>query len=279
MPELRTLGPILPLTELEEEDYFKKCVEEVREFLTQKLNEAYSIPNTTFQTICMFAVIDCLAQEYANYPPIKAKETFCSFVLQFQNKYDFLELVEPVTLFYDYEPKIRKTIKYSGLYEFDSKLFHHELEVSIEDLKITLEPTPIVEIIQSQKAEEILSIIESQDGEKAKKVYMEKHRFISLLYKMRSKAVHELSSLGGEHKWEIENNNQLPYYREVSRMYVEDKSIVSDDVYELVIPNGFIYDLTLNCIENYLDYCINQKRQPFENNINFKRKVDIAWVD
>lgn len=279
MPEAKIYGPYKLKEDFDEEKYIRESVEETRVYLQKRLDEAYSISNSVFQTVCMFAVIDCLAQEYANYPTKNAQNVFNDFVLQFQSRYDFLEMVEPVTLFYDYEPNIKKIIKHEELHRLYPKEFPPELEVDIKDLGLFFDSTTIDEVMKKNISEEILSIIERQEGSKIKERYRERHKFISLLYKMRSKAVHELSSLGSEIKFDKDDCKKLPYYRFAGRMYEKDGFVVSDNIYELVIPNEFIYDLALNCIDNYLEYCINQKRLPFKNNSNFSRKVCLAWTD
>ena len=148
--------------------------------------------------------------------------------------------------------------------------------MSIDDLRIEDE-TKVEQILNTNKADELLRLIERDKGSKEANKYRRKHSLIFLLYKMRSKAVHELSRMGRDNKWET--NHDEPFYRDVKRIYTRDGNIVSDDVLELVFPNKFIYNLALNVIENYLSECEKQQRLPFENNSNFKRGVVITWND
>lgn len=250
----------------------KEKIEEVRRLL----EEANSIPNKCFRNICMFSLIDSLAQEYANYPSTGSRKTFCDFVIRFQDKYSYLEKVEPVTLFYDYEPNIKEIEKHPELKDRAPELCSKKLEVSLDDLRIEDE-TKVEQILNTNKADELLRLIERDKGSKEANKYRRKHSLIFLLYKMRSKAVHELSRMGRDNKWET--NHDEPFYRDVKRIYTRDGNIVSDDVLELVFPNKFIYNLALNVIENYLSECEKQQRLPFENNSNFKRGVVITWND
>ena len=93
---------------------------------------------------------------------------------------------------------------------------------------------------------------------------------------MRSKLVHEMSSLGSENKYE---NLDEPYYRDMGRIYRVENRLVRDNVYELVFPAKFLFDLTENTIENYLDDCLSTKKDPFKNNKLGMRKVMISWND
>ena len=96
---------------------------------------------------------------------------------------------------------------------------------------------------------------------------------------MRCKAVHELTHLGEEHQWDIKNGKSLPFYRSVTRGYVKDNQLIYDSIYELVIPNKFVYDLAYNCINNYLDFCLSELRMPFKNNQWPYREVFLTWND
>ena len=151
-------------------------------------------------------------------------------------------------------------------------------EVSIDDLG-PLDGQKVSEVIRTNKAEEILTVIRREEGRKEAKNYRRNHRLIHLIYKMRSKAVHELSRMGNENKWEIEDGRDEPFYRDMVRLYEFEGNIVSEDFYELVIPNRFIYNLTQNTLSNFFDYCLKEQRLPLENRSNFKRAVDLTWRD
>ena len=56
-----------------------------------ELEIAYSITNKVFANICMFSIIDSLAQEYAIYPTQNVGKVFCDFVLEFQDRFDYLK--------------------------------------------------------------------------------------------------------------------------------------------------------------------------------------------
>ena len=70
-----------------------------------------------------------------------------------------------------------------------------------------------------------------------------------------------------------------PFYRDMVRLYEFEGNIVSEDFYELVIPNRFIYNLTQNTLSNFFDFCLKEQRLPLENRSNFKRAVDLTWRD
>lgn len=277
MPKVEVLAPF-QIKGINEVDYIKNSILEVRENFVKEINEAIEIKNNTFQAICIFSIIDSFAQEYANYPTRGANKTFCDFVLRFQDKYDYLDKIEPITLFYNYEPNIKEVIKYPELYEQFPDDFPPELEICIDDIQY-IDEEPVKKILKYGKSEALLDLIEKNEGEKGRNRYAEKHKIINLIYKMRSKLVHELGRLGRENKWEIEEGKAEPFYRAKSRMYEKNEFVVSDDVYELIIPNKFLYDLAVNCINNYLNFCEKENRLPFENNSNFQRSVDITWND
>lgn len=276
MPEKRIIGKFVPKQNFDKEKFITEKISKTRLLCHEKIEEANNIPNRIFRRICLLSIIDSFAQEYSNYPTDSSGKTFCKFVLRFQNCCDYLELIEPVTLFYDYEPKIPKNRKNNKLVKEFPHLFSDRLEVNITDLG-SLDEKLVSEVIRSGKAEEILSIIKRDCSEKEYKNYERNHRMINLIYKMRSKAVHELSPLGMESCYALNEGLDKPHYRDVLRLFKSDDNIASSNVFELVIPSDFIYLLTQNVVDNYLDWCDEEQRMPFENNSNFKRLVSISW--
>ena len=79
----------------------KKEVEDLRHRFEHYIELIDSITDRDFQLLCMFSMIDSLAQEWANYPPKNEQDVFCDFVLKHQTKYDYLNEIEPVTLYYE----------------------------------------------------------------------------------------------------------------------------------------------------------------------------------
>ena len=276
MPEKKIMWPHTTRPDYNKAEYVKAEIEKMREFAFKEIDEAMSINNRVYKNICLFSLIDCFAQEYANYPTSGLSKAFCDFILKFQDYYDYLELPEPVTLFYDYEPKLRELA--SGPEMPEPELSEPGTEVSIDDLG-PLDGQKVSEIIRTNKAEEILTVIRREEGRKEAKNYRRNHSLIHLIYKMRSKAVHELSRMGNENKWEIEDGRDEPFYRDMVRLYEFEGNIVSEDFYELVIPNRFIYNLTQNTLSNFFDFCLKEQRLPLENRSNFKRAVDLTWRD
>ena len=278
MPKQKTVGTYKVREDYDESEVIKAKIEEARSYLKKKLEEANSIQSQCFKNICMFSLIDSLAQEYADYPTQDAQKTFCDFVITYQDRYSYLEKVEPVTLFYDYEPYISEIERHPELRDIVPELCSKELEVSLKDLRLEDEQK-VAEILNSDKAKELLKLIERDYGANIAERFKKRHTLINLLYKMRSKSVHELSRMGGANKWEIQAGYDEPFYRDLGRIYTRNGKIVCDNIFELVFPNGFIYNLAVNVIGNYLNECDKQQRLPFENNSNFRRDVTYTWND
>lgn len=108
----------------------------------------------------------------------------------------------------------------------------------------------------------------------------DEHRMINLIYRMRSKATHEMTGLGEESFGRSESDYKImePYYCNVGRTYIEDGKIVRDNIYELVIPNAFIRNILTDCIDSYLAECSKQCRFPFSHN-QMTRKHLLSWYD
>lgn len=255
--------------------FVRECVLEAREYLLNELEEARALSNPGFQRICMFAIIDSLAQEHAGYTVEGSKKIFCDFVNGFQDEYDYLKRVEPITLYYDYENKINEVIENQELYDFDPTVFLPMKEVNLDDID-DLNGKKVEEVIKTEKADEILELIEKQESIEVRRKYEINHSFIALLYKMRSKVVHELSTLGSEGRWE---DNSEPYYQMTLYPDLEGNIETFYEIYELIIPNKFIYNLAKSCIINYLDYCYDTVHLPFGKNNMIYRRVYATWND
>ena len=240
----------------------------IRTYLEKELACVDAIENTTMQAICMFAMIDCLAQENANYIG-KPHDVFCNFVLKHQKQCDYLESVEPVTLYYHVEDLIEESEPLPG--------FPPEKVISLEDFGY-LYDVQAESILSRGKSQEILDYIEKKKGRKFAEDKAREHKLINLLYRMRSKAVHEMSGLGESWKNKHGFQPDVPYYREVSRGYVLDGNWVYDDVIELVFPNSFIRNVLVDCINGYLADCESTKHFPFSNN-DITRKLNLTWYD
>lgn len=257
------IDPNLDLDELLESE-----IKSMRSFFDKWIDTIDKIEDQTMQLLCMFSLIDSIAQESNNYSGNNNTKIFCDFVLSHCKKFDYLNEIEPVTLFYDIEELIDDVVLIDG--------FPPEPEISLNFYSIESKTVP--EFIKSKEAKEIVNYAKNKAPQK-----IERHRLIKLIYRMRDKAVHEMGSIGIEkyNKINLYNKkliNNEPYYFDIGRTYVEDNLIVSDGILELIIPNEFIREVMVDCIENYLIDCRENKRAPFSNN-EITRKHNLTWYD
>lgn len=255
--------------EYDEEKEFANAIKRTRDFLNNELLAVDKIEDETLQLICIFSLIDRLAQEQAGYPSRGFQEVFCQFVLKHQKQCEYMECVEPVTLYYRVEDLIEEVVLVSNL--------PPEKEISLEPLGY-LSAVPIKDVLSKNKSQEILDYIKKKKGEEFAAQKAKEHQLISLLYRMRSKAVHEMSGLGEGGCLHNEFSPKVPYYMNVDRAYVKEGYWFYDDVDELIIPNIFIRNILADCIEGYLSDCIKNKRLPFSNN-HMTRKYNLSWYD
>ena len=92
------------------------------------------------------------------------------------------------------------------------------------------------------------------------------HTYIKLIYKSRCKLLHEGNLIGCIQTVE-ENNYEYPIYIKVL------------DYWKLIFPYKFLKELFMNCINNYLEECKKDKKDPFENNDMEKRKAFYGFWD
>lgn len=210
--------------------------DEIRQYVNELIVDIEKMNFYENKVVCLYSIVDSFAQEYFKYKELNNSQRFCQFILKYANKekYNYLELIDPVTLIYDV----------SGA------------KVQFEELSESSIYTPT-----SLSISELRNRIEVIGAEEK---FRTKHKYIELLYKNRSKIIHEGNSTGLI-RVEPENNYDFPIYFECTNYC------------RLVFPYKFLKDLFFDCINNYL---INQQQlglDPFENNIN--RKSFYAFYD
>lgn len=241
----------------ESPEYIESRIIEIWNHYSKRIDSISGIEEKYFQLLCLFSLIDSLAQEYSNYSRGQEQRKFTNFVLEFQKKWDFLECTDPITLYYDVQEHLNDSVNLDFLTEGNVY-------------------SPI-HMIKSGMTEKIIDCLEAK-GLQNIDDYKRKHRYVDLLYKMRSKLTHELSTSGSVSSMGLGETEPLPYYVSVSRVYSIDENIIEDDIWELVVPVEFIEQLLKDCLGNYLDYCKDTQRDPFSNN-KFERKFRLAWYD
>lgn len=236
---------------------FQERVNETEEFLNEKLRSIEKIDDKYFKLLCLFSLLDMLSQEYSNYTLNHEQEKFTKYILQFQDKWDFLSEVDPVTLYYDVREHLDETINLDYLVECN-----------------IYEPS---QLVNNGRVEEIVKALKSKEVPRINTILF-RHRYVNLLFRLRCKVSHELASPGSI----LDINNpyikQLPHFISITRYYKVFKESISDEVWELMIPVEFIEQLVTNCMSNYFKYCVQSHKYPFENN-RFERRYHVTWYD
>ncbi len=266
------LGKYIPDPHFDHAAMVANRVDKVRTHFEEIVAQIDAITDRELQLLCMFSLIDCMAQEWANYPPPKTKseqDVFCDFVLKHQTKYDYLNEIDPITLYYDVEDEIGFEDPLPGFPPIKCVTLISPWLRSV---------TKFAEFVHFKKVDEIAQELRKTKSEEHVTRKLERHRLIRLIYRLRSKVTHEMSALGDEHPLMKPYQSGEPYYREVGRKYIEDGNVVSDHVYELIIPNVFIREIMLDCMDHYLTECAENDHAPFENN-SFMRRFRITWYD
>lgn len=223
-------------------------IEEIERLVQYKLNVIDNIEDYTFKFLCIFSLLENFAQEWAGYPIDRPSEVFEDFIHKYQKTYTFLKEIDPITLFYDFKDKL------SG-------------DFSLDYLESGCIYTPS-DLIATGESDKIKKYLLSLDESPKMIRRIEQHKYIKLLYKMRSKISHEQC----DYMWAIVSskwNEKLPSFISVGRYNVR---------WELGFPYEFIKQLTEECINNFLIDRKEGKLDPFMNNTD-DRKFGLAWVD
>ena len=235
-------------------DYVEFVVNSWREWISKAMIEVDKIEVKTIKLLTYFSIIEMMAQEHYNFPTKNLQGMFTRFGLEFQNKYDFLELTDPITLYYRVEEAVYPAVDLSDLEDGSVYYPHNE---SIRDM-----------------AEKLKVVITEEKGEEYADKKVKEHRYVDLLYRMRCRLSHEFSA----HNIVSRKDEQEPYYINCYRQYATTTGIVSDEVWQLLFPSIFIKELCLNCFENYLEYCLQNNIPPNRNN-GMDRFCELSWYN
>ena len=142
--------------------------QEIKDYVNDLIKDIEKMKYYQNKISCLFSIVDSFVQNYFNYSSYNNQKKFKEFILKFadKEKYNYLELIEPITLIYD---KNNKKIRFEEL----------------SDANIYVPNSSSIENIRQRN--EVLT---------ANNVLKEKHKYISLIYCTRSKLVHEHQSSG-----------------------------------------------------------------------------------
>ena len=213
---------------------FKIRIEELKNEFSTIFNELEKCTNKTVKLLAYFSLMECIAQDIANYPTRENRKIFKDFVLKYQNVCTYLNELDPVTLFYRTEHIIKKTI-------------------FVESFSML---SPDNEIIR-EAAENVKNALLQQTDPKTFKRYCEEHTYINLLYTMRCRLSHEFSTSCIA----IAQTIKTPHY--IQSSFFDQGKLESR--WALQIPVDFVKAICENCITNYLNECEEKEQIPLPN--------------
>lgn len=212
--------------------------QEVQEYVNKKIKDIDNMEFYEHKVVCLFSLIDTFVQNHCSYDEHQNQGHFCNFILTFydKNKYSYLDKIDPVTLTYDEnsKPSLFDELNDGCIYTPESK--------------------------------EINGLLKSMNLNQIDPKKIDKHSYIKLIYKHRSRITHEGQSLGLLDV-DTENTYDVPIY------------FGCDDYWKLIFPYKFLEELFLDCINNYLQYQKQHNLDPFENNDAALRKSLYAFYD
>ncbi len=218
----------------------------VRTEVNRQLEIISEVNDWKYQMICLFSLLDSFAQDIADYPTYKSRDAFCEFVAKYDNTFPYWNEIDTVSFFYKHG-----------------------------DLFVGYDPTGFMtdgavyycgEIIKRQ-SQDLFRYVEMDEHISE----LNKHRYKMLFYILRNKLVHELNTPNGIMGTAKDEN---PFY--ISFSIITDKE--QKDTWALTFPCGFVKRVVSSSIDNYLDYCLKENKEPFENS-DLLRDHFVTWVE
>lgn len=266
------MGWKMPKKEYIGGDYSQTTIQEtglvtaidVRTGVLKQIDEIEALRDQILQELCLFSLIESLAQEHAAYPPRDQQRVFTGFVLKFDDEHKLLNKTDPVTLFYHVENQI------------DPEDLH-DLETDLSR-SIGLGKDNLWRVINSPIADRILGCINVKFGQSYADKLKRQHRYVDLLYRLRCKLSHENQPLGGTNQYSPFIEATEPYYIEKRLLNKDRNGIYRIKYWAPIIPLAFIKDVLISCLDKYLEYCRESHIHPYSNNAK-ERSCLFSWYD
>lgn len=208
---------------------------EIEEYFNNIINDCEKCDDYITKKIIIFALIDSLAQEtYNKHTHINStiqkgnKDIFCDFLLNYVHSINYLTRIDPIIAYYD------------------NKKLLDENEINLEYLEDRYEynATQICNLDGSQRILEFLT----NNG-----IDIEKYKYINLLYKHRSKLVHEYREVGNSFR-------SLQNYTEIKYLSNGDENVK----WKMTIPYIFLKEMFKESLANFLRERKSANEDPFQ---------------
>ncbi len=216
---------------------------EIRQWLEKKIATIDAIEDTYLQMLCIFSLLEAIAFEYNRYETDNSFNLFKKFVLKYAGEANRILLsVDPVSLFYECEDVLK-------------------FEFNLDFLGVT-DSASWQTAIEHGRSEEIIEIIKKKGCLKDSQIY--DHTFIRMLYRQRNKLVHEHFSLSMSPRFNGSKSYDTPHYMKVTYGDIRNDEISVKEIWQFDFPFGYIRQLFITCIDNYLKEYENNRVQRYQ---------------
>ena len=220
-------------------------ITQIRQWRDGQVYALSRVESEVYQRILITACIDAFVQHQDSVYAIRKqgkrvsdRKAFSSFLQQYvtdEQCLEWLQLVCPTTLYYDYQE------------DFHSKGIN--LKLQLHRIYAADDPEAIAE------SERLLALLPENKQESAR----EKHQYSALIYQMRNKLVHEMTYVGCNANFFTEDSDPVPHMVVLSR-HEHNKLIPYK--WTLHIPLKLLMLCLRESSENYLNECQVQQKHP-----------------
>lgn len=212
----------------------KNTVNNARSVVIQQIEQIRQLPNENHRMILICSLVDSFAQHVSNYDLHNNADHFADFLVKYSKEHvNILSAICPSTLFYHAEKDLPN----------NAILTLGKAEMVFADDQVAInEANRIVALLPTNKQQ----------------IYAKKHRYAQLIYAMRNKLVHEMVVVGCEASFLTEDSDPIPHMIYGVSGYPK--------CWLLHIPEKLVFDVAESAINNYLDECEKEQRNPFQKN-------------
>ena len=222
----------------------KNTVNNVRSMVIQQIEQIRQLPNENYRMMLICSLVDSFAQHVSNCDLRHNAEQFADFLVKYSSEHvNILSAICPSTLFYHAERHLPK----------NTMLTFCEDDIVCAD-----------EIAAINEANRIIALLPIN----IQGTYTKKHRYAQLIYAMRNKLVHEMVVVGCEVSFLTEDSDSIPHMVYGVSGYPE--------CWLLHIPEKLVFNVAESAINNYLNECEREQRNPFHNN-SIERACYKTW--
>lgn len=269
---------------MSEKEAVENSIQLIKRIVTNQICDISRLCDLTLQELCLFSILESLAQDYAGYVSDINQDTFTDFVLKFCSGISNLEEMDPVTFYYRIRSSITMRIQTDanpGDCIIPSLMINLERRLRLVISSNLNNFAPVInDKVIGNILGKVLDELKKPDYKCDVDMLIKQHRIVDLMYRLRCKLSHENQSSGGTGALSPLWEETVPFYINSVAIYTVagTNNLEKQNRMQLIMPVGFVKKVLEYCLHNYMEYCRISNVSPYYRN-SLGRQHFLSWYD